>query len=70
LSGDYNPLHFDGAFAANTKFKQLVVQGGLTTSLLHALVEPVTQLKIKVARQDGESVLEGEAWCCTFSPQE
>ena len=38
LSGDYNPLHFDEAFASRTKFGRLVVQGGLTTGLLHALV--------------------------------
>jgi acyl dehydratase len=38
ISGDYNPLHFDEAFAARTKFGRLVVQGGLTTGLLHALV--------------------------------
>lgn len=107
LSGDYNPLHFDESFVAKTKFKKLVVQGGLTTGLLHALVamdmpdpgtvflsqswkftapvfigdtitaeaeviskhetKPVTQLKIRIVRQDGETVLEGEAWCYTFS---
>jgi acyl dehydratase len=38
MTGDYNPLHFDEAFAAGTKFQRLVVQGGLTTGLLHALV--------------------------------
>ncbi len=38
LTGDHNPLHFDESFAAKTKFKRLVVQGGLTTGLLHALV--------------------------------
>jgi acyl dehydratase len=38
ISGDYNPLHFDEAFAARTKFGGLVVQGGLTTGLVHALV--------------------------------
>ena len=38
LTGDYNPLHFDESFTAKTKFKRLVVQGGLTTGLLHALV--------------------------------
>jgi acyl dehydratase len=38
LSGDYNPLHFDEAFAKQTPFGRLVVQGGLTTGLLHALV--------------------------------
>jgi len=38
ITGDRNPLHFDEAFAARTKFGRLVVQGGLTTGLLHALV--------------------------------
>ena len=38
LTGDHNPLHFDEAFVASTRFKRLVVQGGLTTGLLHALV--------------------------------
>jgi len=86
-----------------------VIQGGLTTGLLHALVamdiprpgtvflnqnwkftapvfigdtitaeaevlsvhdsKPVTQLAIKIKRHDGETVLEGEAWCYTFSPE-
>lgn len=108
LTGDYNPLHFDQAFASRTKFGRLVVQGGLTTGLLHALVamdmpgpgtvflsqnwkftapvyiddtitaaaevvsvhatKPVTQLAIRVTRQTGEVVLEGEAWCYTFAP--
>ena len=106
LTGDHNPLHFDESFAAKTKFGRLVVQGGLTTGLLHALVamdmpgpgtvflsqnwkftapvfiddtitahaevlsvhksKPVTQLGIKIYRQDGETVLEGGAWCYTF----
>ncbi len=103
-------MHFNQSFAVKTKFKRLVVQGGLTTGLLHALVamdipgpgtvflsqnlkftapvfigdtitakaevisvhqtKPVTQLKIKIVQQDGETVLEGEAWCYTFSPEE
>jgi acyl dehydratase len=37
ISGDRNPLHFDAAFAARSKFGPLGVQGGLTTGLLHAL---------------------------------
>ncbi len=109
ITGDRNPLHFDEGFAAKTKFGRLVVQGGLTTGLLHALVatdmpgpgtvflsqdwrftapvfigdtitataevlsvhdtKPVTQLAVRVVRQDGEAVLEGEAWCYTFSPE-
>jgi len=109
ITGDRNPLHFDEDFAGRTKFGQLVVQGGLTTGLLHALVamdmpgpgtvflsqnwrftapvfigdaitatakvlsihasKPVTQLAFEVVRGDGEVVLEGEAWCYTFSPR-
>src|SRR5687767_13922974 len=38
MTGDYNPLHFDQEFTSKTKFGKLVVQGGLTTGLLHALV--------------------------------
>lgn len=38
LSGDRNPLHFDGSFAARTRVGRLVVQGGLTTGLFNALV--------------------------------
>ena len=107
ISGDYNPLHYDEAFAAATRFGRLVVQGGLTTGLLHALVatdlpgpgtvflsqnwkftapvfigdtitahaevlqvhetKPVSRLAMRVTRQDGETVLEGEAWCYRFS---
>jgi acyl dehydratase len=107
ISGDYNPLHYDEAFAAATPFGRLVVQGGLTTGLLHALVatdlpgpgsvfmsqhwkftapvfvgdtitasaevtkvhdtKPVCLLAVRVTRQDGTTVLEGEAWCYTFA---
>ena len=38
ITGDRNPLHFDEDFVKGTKFGRLVVQGGLTTGLLHALV--------------------------------
>lgn len=38
ITGDYNPLHFDEAFVAKTRFGKLVAQGGLTTGVLHALV--------------------------------
>ena len=31
--------------------------------------KPVTQLKIAITRQTGETVLEGEAWCYTMSPE-
>lgn len=38
ITGDRNPLHFDEAFAKKTKFGRLVVQGGLTSGILNALV--------------------------------
>ena len=110
LTGDYNPLHFDQDFASKTKFGRLVVQGGLTTGLLHALVamdlpgpgtvflsqnwqfaapvfigdtitanaevvsvhasKPVCELRMWVDRDDGETVLSGEAWCYRFLADE
>jgi acyl dehydratase len=38
ITGDRNPLHFDEAFAAGTRFGRLIAQGGIATGLLHALV--------------------------------
>lgn len=108
ITGDRNPLHFDEEFAAATPYGRRIVQGGLTTGLLHALVaedlpgpgtvflsqdweftapvfvgdtveatarvaevhgsKPVCRLEVEVTRGDGETVLEGEAWCYTFRP--
>jgi len=38
ITGDRNPLHFDEAFAAGTRFGRRVVQGGITAGILNALV--------------------------------
>jgi acyl dehydratase len=38
LTGDRNPLHYDEDFAAGTRFGGLVVQGGVTSGLLNAVV--------------------------------
>jgi acyl dehydratase len=38
ITGDWNPLHFDEAFAARTKFGRLIAHGGLITGITHALV--------------------------------
>ncbi|WP_083442192.1 MaoC/PaaZ C-terminal domain-containing protein [Nitriliruptor alkaliphilus] len=38
ISGDRNPLHYDPAVAAATPFGGLVVQGGVTTAILNAVV--------------------------------
>lgn len=109
ITGDRNSLHYDEDFTSKTRFGRLIVQGGLTTGLLHALVamdmpgpgtvflnqnwnfvapvyigdtitaeaevlkvhptKPVTTLGIKITRQDGEVVLEGEAVCYTMRPE-
>jgi acyl dehydratase len=38
ITGDRNPLHFDAAFAARTRFGRLVAQGGIASGMLNALV--------------------------------
>jgi acyl dehydratase len=38
ITGDRNPLHFDPAFAAGTRFGRLVAQGGIAAGMLNALV--------------------------------
>jgi len=38
ITGDYNPLHFDDAFAAGTRFGRRVAQGGIAAGMLNALV--------------------------------
>jgi acyl dehydratase len=38
MTGDRNPIHYDAELAAATRFGGIVVQGGVTTGLLNALV--------------------------------
>ncbi len=38
MTGDRNPLHYDAELAARSRFGGLIVQGGVTTGLLNALV--------------------------------
>jgi acyl dehydratase len=38
LSGDNNPLHYDAEAAARTRFGEIVVQGGVTSAILNAVV--------------------------------
>jgi acyl dehydratase len=38
ISGDRNPIHYDEALAASTRFGEIVVQGGVTTAILNAVV--------------------------------
>ncbi len=37
ISGDENPMHYDEEFARSTKIGEIVVQGGVTTSILNAV---------------------------------
>ncbi len=38
ITGDRNPIHYDAELAAASRFGSLVVQGGVTSGLLNALV--------------------------------
>lgn len=38
LSGDRNPLHYDPTAAASSRFGEIVVQGGITSAVLNAVV--------------------------------
>jgi acyl dehydratase len=38
ISGDRNPLHYDEDLAATSRFGRIIVQGGVTSALLNALV--------------------------------
>ena len=107
ISGDCNPLHYDEERARASKFGEIVVQGGVTSAILNAVVaedlpgpgtvfletnwrftapvrpgdtiigivevtsvredKPITQLKVKVLRDDATVVLEGTAVCYTMS---
>ncbi len=38
VSGDYNPVHYDVAVAKASPFGEIIVQGGVTSSVLNAVV--------------------------------
>lgn len=38
ISGDRNPLHYDEEIARNTRFGGIVVQGGIISAILNAVV--------------------------------
>jgi acyl dehydratase len=38
MSGDKNPIHYDEALAKSTVFGEIIVQGGVTTAILNAVV--------------------------------
>ena len=38
MTGDRNPLHYDRALAEKTSFGRLIVQGGVTSGILNAVV--------------------------------
>jgi acyl dehydratase len=38
ITGDRNPLHYDAAAASRSRFGGIIVQGGITSGLLNAVV--------------------------------
>lgn len=106
ISGDRNPLHYDEELARGTKFGEIVVQGGITSGILNAVVaeelpgpgtvflstrydfkapvrpgdtitgrvevtesradKPITNVAVRVTRDDGTIALEGTAVCYTM----
>jgi acyl dehydratase len=38
ITGDRNPLHYDAAAAAASPFGEIIVQGGITSGILNAVV--------------------------------
>jgi acyl dehydratase len=38
ITGDRNPLHYDEAAAAASPFREIIVQGGITSGILNAVV--------------------------------
>ena len=38
ITGDRNPLHFDAELASRSRFGGIIVQGGITSGLLNAVV--------------------------------
>jgi acyl dehydratase len=101
VTGDRNPLHVDEDVARKTRFGGIIVQGGITSGLLNAVVaedlpgpgsvflhtdwsyrapahpgdeltaevevlevredKPIVKLRTTVMRQDGVTVLDGDA---------
>jgi acyl dehydratase len=101
LTGDRNPLHLDEEVASKTRWGRIIVQGGITSGLLNAVVaedlpgpgsvflhtdwsyrapahpgdeltaevevlevradKPIVKLRTTVTRQDGVTVLDGDA---------
>ena len=101
LTGDHNPLHLDEEVASKTRWGRIIVQGGITSGLLNAVVaedlpgpgsvflhtdwsyrapahpgdeltaevevlevradKPIVKLRTTVTRQDGVTVLDGNA---------
>ena len=105
ISGDRNPIHYDEELAARTRFGGIVVQGGVSTAILNAVVaedlpgpgsvflqldlrflapvhpgdlitgtvrvtsarsdKPITELIVRVTRDDDVVAVEGTAVCYT-----
>lgn len=70
LSGDRNPLHYDAALATGTRLGGLVVQGGVITAILNAVVAEDLPGPAPMAAPPARAARTGDAspWPSRLSP--
>ena len=63
LTGDRNPLHYDAAAAERSTFGGIIVQGGVTSGLLNAVVaeDLATATSLTCDKQDGGALYKSVA---------
>ena len=60
MTGDSNPVHYDADVAARSRFGGIIVQGGVTSGLLNALVAEDLVVEPDVLRQRMRKVMPRE----------
>ena len=66
ISGDRNPLHYDEQAARGSRFGEIIVQGGVTSAILNAVVaERLPGPGTVFLNVSWDFVLDGTAVCYT-----